>query len=497
MKIAIGGFHHETNTFASEKAEYQDFVEADGWPALTEGDKLFDVVEGVNLAISGFVDASMEQGHTLVPLLWCSATPSSHVTVDAYERVAGSMLNALANVLPVDAVYLDLHGAMVTEHAQDGEGELLARVRRLIGADVPLVSSLDLHANVTARMVSESDVLVAYRTYPHVDMADIGRRSAELFEKMVAGTKPAKAFRKLDYLIPLVWQCSLAEPCRGLYSSLSTMESRRPGIWSLSFVPGFPPSDIHEMGPTVLAYADDQETADQAVEEFSESVLLAEPRFKGKVYAAAEAVEHAIRSDSKPVIIADTQDNPGAGGNSDTMGMLRALVDAGAPSAAIGLIYDPLSAQIAHQVGRGKEIEISLGALSSWKGERPFKNIFCVQELGDGRITGTGPMFGGAKMELGPMAVLRIEGVEILVSSKKMQLADQAIFRHLGIEPAERGILVLKSSVHFRADFSELAGEILVAASPGPNAADNLQLPFKNARPSLRLAPEGPTIQNR
>ena len=151
---------------------------------------------------------------------------------------------------------------------------------------------------------------------------------------------------------------------------------------------------------------------------------------------------------------------------------------------------------MAHQVGRGKEVALSLGALSSWKGESPFKNIFYIQELGDGRITGTGPMFKGAKMELGPMAVLRIAGIEILVSSKKMQLADQAIFRHLGIEPTQRNILVLKSSVHFRADFSEIAGEILVAASPGPNAADNLQLPFKNARPTLRLAPEGPTTQN-
>ncbi len=496
MKFAIAGFHHETNTFASEKAGYQDFFEADGWPALTEGNNLFDAVEGINIPISGFIDASMAQGHSLAPLLWCSATPSAHVTVDAYERVTGSILNGLANVLPVDGVYLDLHGAMVAEHVQDGEGELLARVRHLIGSDVPLVSSLDLHANVTARMVSESDVLVAYRTYPHVDMADIGRRSASLLEKMVAGARPAKAFRKLDYLIPLVWQCSLAEPCRGLYSSLSSMESRRPKIWSLSFAQGFPPSDIHEMGPTVLAYADDQETADQTVEELSESVLLAEPRFKGKIYTAAEAVERAIKSELQPVVIADTQDNPGAGGNSDTMGMLRALVDADASSAVLGLVYDPLSAQIAHQAGRGKEIEISLGALSSWKGESPFKNIFCVQELGNGRITGTGPMFGGAKMELGPMATLRIGGIEVLVSSKKMQLADQAIFRHLGIEPTQRKILVLKSSVHFRADFSELAGEILIAASPGPNAADNLQLPFKNARPSLRIAPEGPTIQN-
>ena len=494
MKIAVGGFHHETNTFAPENAEYQNFVEADGWPALTEDEKLFDVVEGVNLPISGFIDASMALGHSPPPLLWCSATPSSHVTVDAFERVASAMLDRLANSLPVDAVYLDLHGAMVTEHHQDGEGELLARVRGLIGPQVPLVASLDLHANVTTRMVSKADALVAYRTYPHIDMADTGRRSAYLLERIFAGERPAKAFRKLDFLIPLIWQCSLAEPCCSLYECLSDIERRQSRIWSLSFATGFPPSDIHEVGPAVLAYADVQESADQAAGELAQAVLSVESRFKGKIYTPVEAVQYAMASELNPVVIADTQDNPGAGGNSDTVGMLHALVNAEACSSAIGLIYDPRSAQLAHQAGKGKEIELSLGALSGWNGERPFRNVFRIQSLGDGNITGTGPMFGGANMELGPMAVLRIGGIEVLVSSKKMQLADQAIFHHLGIDPASRAILVLKSSVHFRADFTDLAGEIIVAASPGPNAADNLALPFRNVRPTVRLAPGGPTL---
>ena len=236
---------------------------------------------------------------------------------------------------------------------------------------------------------------------------------------------------------------------------------------------------------------------DHAAHELAESVLSAESEFQGKIYAPDEAVRYAMGSTLKPVVIADTQDNPGAGGNSDTIGMLRALIDAGANSSVIGLIYDPESAQLAHQAGEGKEIEISLGARSRWDGEAPFKSVFRVQSIGDGRITGTGPMFGGARMELGPMAALKIGGIEVLVSSKKMQLADQAIFHHLKIEPSTRAILVLKSSVHFRADFSGLAGEIIIAASPGPNAADNLALPFQNVRPTVRLAPGGPTLEVR
>ena len=497
MKIAVGGFHHETNTFAPEKAVYQNFVEADGWPALTEGEKIFDIFEGVNLGISGFINASMALGHSPIPLLWCSASPSSHVTADAFERVAGSMLDRLANSLPVNAVYLDLHGAMVTEHSQDGEGELLERVRRLIGPQVPLIASLDLHANITTRMVLQADALVAYRTYPHVDMADTGRRTAILLDRIMTGKRPAKSVSKLDFLIPLIWQSSLTEPCHSLYKSLEDIEHRHSRVWSLSFATGFPPSDIHEVGPAILAYADDQQSADQAAHELAESVLSAESEFQGKIYAPDEAVRYAMGSTLKPMVIADTQDNPGAGGNSDTIGMLRALVDAGANSSVIGLIYDPESAQLAHQAGEGKEIEISLGARSRWDGEAPFKSVFRVQSIGDGRITGTGPMFGGARMELGLMAALKIGGIEVLVSSKKMQLADQAIFHHLKIEPSTRAILVLKSSVHFRADFSGLAGEIIIAASPGPNAADNLALPFQNVRPTVRLAPGGPTLEVR
>ena len=495
MKIAVGGFHHETNTFAPEKAEYQDFVQADGWPALTEGEQLFDTIEGMNLGISGFTTASMVEGYEPIPLLWCSATPCSYVTADAYERVAGALLNRLANTLPVDAVYLDLHGAMVAEHHQDGEGELLARVRSLIGPKIPLVASLDLHANVTKRMLSESDALVAYRTYPHVDMAETGERALRLLEQVATSGKPAQSIQKLDFLIPLVWQCSLSEPCKGLYQSLRDLEDSQASVWSLSFAAGFPPADIHEVGPAILSYGEDQESVDRAAESLAALVHSAEPKFGGKIYSPVEAVSYAQNSKLQPVVIADTQDNPGAGGNSDTLGMLRALIDVGAESAVIGLIYDPETAKLAHVAGEGNTIEASLGAGSRWRGEAPLIGQFGVQTLGDGSFTATGPMFRGANMELGKMAVLRISGVEILVSSKKMQLADQSIFRHLGIEPSSRSILVLKSSVHFRADFTELAGEIIVAAAPGPNPANNLDLPFENVRPGIRLAPGGPILQ--
>ena len=182
-RIAIGGVQHETNTFAATRATFDDFVHADAWPGLCRGAALIEAVKGINLPIAGFIDQARADGHTLKPLVWCSAQPSGPVTRDAFERIAFILLEDLAAALPVDAVYLDLHGAMVAEHLDDADGELLARVRERVGAAVPVVASLDLHANVSQAMLEQASALVAYRNYPHTDMAQTGARAAQLVPK--------------------------------------------------------------------------------------------------------------------------------------------------------------------------------------------------------------------------------------------------------------------------------------------------------------------------
>lgn len=498
MRIAVGGFQHETNTFAPEKAGFEDFERGDGWPALSRGPALFDAVEGVNLPISGFIDTSLREGHEPIPLTWCSAVPSAEVEESAYGRITAMICDDLAVAGPLDAVYLDLHGAMVAEHLEDGEGALLARVRALIGPDVPLVASLDLHANVTEQMIACSDALVAYRTYPHVDMKETGARALDLIERIGREGPPRCAARKLDYLIPLVWQCTSVEPAKSLYERLDKIERERQdtGLWSLSFAAGFPPADIREVGPTVMAYGSEDLVAEQAADALAEAVLGAEAAFAGRLYKSDEAVRYAMDAAARPLVIADTQDNAGAGGNSDTVGMLRALVEHDAQDAVFGLVYDPETAAQAHDAGIGAVIDARLGAGSAWQGEKPFEGRFTVQALGDGKFTATGPMFGGARMKLGLMAVLRHGGIEVVVSSRKMQCADQAMLRHVGIEPSERSILVLKSSVHFRADFEPIAGEIIIAASPGANPVDHRALEYRRLRPGLRLTPLGPVYES-
>lgn len=504
MRFAVGGFQHETNTFAPEKADMAAFAQQDAWPGLQRGNRLLKAFDGMNIPSGGFIEYASKSGHDLAPLTWCHATPSAHVTRDAFETVAGMILEDLRDLDldSLDGVYLDLHGAMVTEHFEDGEGELLRRVRRLVGAEMPLVASLDLHANITAAMVRHADVLVAYRTYPHVDMAETGARAAALLEEIAErGFGYAKAFRKLDFLIPLTAQCTLEEPGALIASDVAVLEDCELDegyVASASFAPGFPLADIRECGPAILAYADTQGAAQAAVNGLVREITDLEPAFSPVLWSASDAVAHALGHCGEgegPFVIADTQDNPGAGGNGDTVGLLRELIEQDARGSVLGVLYDPEAAAIAHRAGRGALLpDLLLGAKSGGANEEPLIEDFEVVSLSDGHCIGSGPYYRGAEISLGATARLRHRGVEVIVASKKVQCADQSIFRHIGVEPAKYDIVAVKSSVHFRADFGRIARKTLVAACPGPNTADHTQLAFKRLRPGLRVMPMGPAF---
>lgn len=495
-RIAIGGFQHETNTFAPTKADFAAFQNPGSWPTMVTGPAMVEAVAGINLSVAGFIEQSVANGHQMVPTTWCAASPSSYVTQDAYERIVEAILIGIKNALPVEAVYLCLHGAMVAEHQEDGEGELLRRVREIVGPDMPIAVSLDLHANTTPEMIRYADILVAYRTYPHVDMADTGARTARALDRHLKGERFSKAaYRQNPYLIPLNWQCTMSEPAASVYRRLEEIETETGTL--LSFTPGFPAADIHHCGPAVFGHGlgpDGAQKAQQAVTMLADYIDGYEAKFAGKVYDPDEGVKHAMelaRTASKPIVIADTQDNPGAGGDSNTTGMLKALVENKAEKAAIGLIVDEDAAKIAHQAGEGAELNIALAGSDGVAGDAPFKGIFTVEKLHDGNFDATGPFYRGVHMTLGLSAQLRIGDVRIVLASKKVQLADQAMYRFVGIEPTEQNILVNKSSVHFRADFTPIAEEILVAAAPGPMVADPALLPWTRLRNGIRLNPLG------
>ena len=495
-RIAIGGFQHETNTFAPSLATLRDFEMGGEWPELTTGAGLADRVRGMNLPIAGFIDEAERSAHRLLPTTWGSASPSSYVTEHAYEHIAGLILDGLRAARPFDAVYLCLHGAMVTEHLEDGEGELLRRVRSLVGSDVPVVASLDFHANMTPEMVEYADALVGYRTYPHVDMADTGRRTARHLDELLNGSGAThKAFRQVPFMIPLTWQCTTSEPMRSIMEMRDSLEGGE--VASLTAMAGFPAADIHHCGPSVFGYGRSPDAVERAVHAIAREIERREREFDGVLHSADEGVRRAMaiaRTASRPVVIADTQDNPGAGGESDTTGMLRALVDNDAPESTLGMLFDPEAALAAHAAGAGSVISIGLGGKSGIAGDAPFAADFRVERVGEGQFTGTGPMYGGARMHLGPMASLRIRDIQVLVGSRKAQLADLAMYRHCGIEPTTRKIIVNKSSVHFRAAFEPIASQVLICVAPGPMAADPGALSWTRLRPGMRVRPNGPAF---
>ncbi len=493
-RIAIGGFQHETNTFASIGAEFSDFELHDAWPGLTRGENLFDAVANINLPITGFIDATKSDQQQLLPLLWCSAEPSAHVTEDAYERITGMLLEDLQQYHSLDGIYLDLHGAMVTEHAEDGEGELLARIRTVVGDDIPIVISLDLHANITERMVAQSSAMTIFRTYPHIDMAATGERAYDLLRHLMAGGQLSKAFRRLPFLVPLPAQWTGATPNRELYAQVHGYDGN---VVSVDLALGFPPADIQECGAAIVAYDADPEIAENTAAAVFDAFMQAEPLFDNNLLSADDAVRMAMAEHAGPIVLADAQDNPGAGGTSDTVGILNALVRQKARGAVVAFINDPEVADMAHALSVGDILEADLGEKIGTSKLPPFHGRFRIETLGDGVFECTGEMARGVTTDLGRTALLRVEhegcDIRVIVSSLRFQNLDRACFTHLGIEPENQHILVVKSTVHFRADYDPIAKRTIIVESPGEHPCRLTALDYKNLRSGVRLEPMGPT----
>jgi microcystin degradation protein MlrC len=495
-RIAIAGFQHETNTFAPFPTAYEDFEKADGWPGLTRGDDILEVFPGLTIPIGGFIRAAADW--TLLPLVWASAEPAAAVSDEAFERIAGMICDGLAGAGGLDGVYLDLHGAMVAESFEDGEGELLRRVRAVVGPDLPVVASLDFHANLTAAMVEQASALAIFRTYPHIDMPETAVRARHLLARLLETGRPfEKAWRQFPFLVPLSSQATTMPPLDRIYAGLGEMPE--PGVASVDIAMGFPPADIYDSGGAAVVYGEDPAVVGAALDRLYDSVCAAEPALEDRLLDESEAVRGAQRivaESGGPVVLADVQDNPGAGGSSDTTGLLKALVEQEARGAALAALWDPKAAARAHAAGPEAELRLALGGRYAEAGGGPFDAHFLVERVTDGRFTCTGEMYAGSEATLGRMALLRVLApgteVRVIVSSERFQSLDLAVFRHMGIEPTEQNILAVKSTVHFLADFAPIASEVLFVDSPGAHPCRLDRVTYSRLRPGVRLGPGGP-----
>lgn len=483
--VLIAGLQHETNTFSPVPARYANFVNGEGFPSLSRGSDILKLID-VNIPIGGFLRAAKKEPWDLQPVVWAGASPSGPVEGHTFDAIVAEILASAANYRP-DAVYLDLHGAMVTEHHDDGEGELLRRLRIVVGPAVPIVVSLDLHANMSQLMFDHADALVAYRTYPHVDMADTGARAADILSRILAGEEQSLRWYRIPFLIPINSGCTDLEPAKSVYALLDELGAAS-GTCP-SFAPGFPSADIADCGPVVWAHGPDADVIDRVVEELVSEISAVPDKWIVQSLDARTAVDYALQQEgSGPIVIADTQDNPGAGGTSRTTGLLRALLaaDNGQPT-TIGLIHDPLAAIEAHRVGPGQSIELALGGDPNVPGDEGISAQWIVEAVSDGRCRFDGPMLHGTNVNLGASACLRLGSVRVAVSSERTQMFDRNLFRMVGIKPEDQAVVVVKSSVHFRGDFTGIAQDILVAKSPGLLSADPADLKWTKLPASMQL----------
>ena len=292
-RVAVGGFHHETNSFMDGSTGYDYFESHRDRPPLVRGQDVLKWLapETGSFALSGFLGDTQNE-FEIVPLVWGSGGAGATVTAEAFERISAEMVARISDALPVDAVYLDLHGAMVTEDFEDGEGELLRRVRRAVGEKIPVVASLDYHANVTAMMVQSADALVAYRTYPHVDRVRTGKQAAAVLKQILKDGRPAgRVLRKAPFLIPLNSQSTLVHPSSTVVHA-STKEIA--GVYCVSYLAGFPSSDLAECGPSALAYAKTQALAEQAADELEALIEKLETDFSFPLLDERQAIEKAM-----------------------------------------------------------------------------------------------------------------------------------------------------------------------------------------------------------
>ena len=490
-RVAVAGFQHETNSFSPVPTSLEDFKRPGGWPGLTESSAVIGTFSGVNIPIGGCIDRIRNRAE-IAPVLWASAEPGHLVETEAFETISGKILDGLAAAMPLDGIYLDLHGAMITEDHEDGEGELLTRVRNLLGPDVPITISLDLHANVTSEMAAHADATTIFRTYPHLDMAETGARAADLLLEIIrSGRKPHTVFRKLPYIIPLQAQHTKSEPVRTLYGSLPRDGSCESGNAEIAM--GFPPGDIAMCGPALVATNYSRKMAESAADDLERRFLAVETKFPVELASPSAAIERAMETGrpGRPVVLADVQDNSGAGASSDTTGLLNELVASGVRHTALGAICDPEFVKMAHGAGTGTEFHASLGGTTGGPENPPFDGRFVATSLSDGAFDWRGEMMKGVRANLGPTAAVRLvddrSDILVVVTGQRVQCLDRALFSHLGIEPVEMAMLVVKSTVHFRADFEGLAAEIIPVKAPGYNPCQLDEIPYSRLRDGVRF----------
>lgn len=491
-RVVIAMMEHETNTFSPVPTPLDRFGR--GGFGVPTGREVYDRFKGTGTGLGALLDVADEAGYEIVSPVAGNAAPSGPVHSDAYDYMTAEICDAVA--AGCDAVMLDLHGAMVAETTSDGEGTLLARIRE-IAPDIPIGISLDLHANMTDAIVDNCDVLVGYKTYPHIDMYEAGEHAGRLLVRYLAGEiDPVMVWGTRPILAQTLRMGHNDEPMGPLLEMARQAEAR--GLLAASVFGGFPLADIWHAGLSVVTIADGHKVdAERVREEILDAAWAEREEFVFDSRPLTETISEAKALTGGPIILLDHADNTASGGTQDTTAVLAEVLEQGLERVAMFGICDPGAVDAMAAAGEGADITLDLGGKVDMPtigrvGE-PLRVTGTVGAVTDGKFTVTVPMGRGTQVDMGPSAVLQVGEVSVVVCSRNVEPFDPGCFRSFGIEPTEMRYLILKSRIHYRAGFSEISVRDIACNGVGVTSSDNTLFDFRNVRrPIFPLDPNTP-----
>lgn len=479
-RVLSASIKHETNTFSKLLTDLDAYRSR----SLHLGDDIAPNYLGTNSEVAAHFDAAAENKWDMVPVIAANAVPSGKVTREAWDYLSGELLAAVDDSF--DGILLALHGAMVTEADEDGEGALLQAIRAKAGPDVPICVSLDLHANVTQEMAANASGLFSFRTYPHIDTYATGKRAAEALQAAMMGdTAPRCLVARRPQIDGANHGRSQDGPMIGLLQRCEG-HGQEAGIIDVSVNGGFPWADIEWAGPSVTVTYDRgaEDRAREIAEAMMDTVWDERADVTIQHLSVDDAMAHvqAAGPGDKPIVLADFSDNPGGGSYGDNPTLLAAMIAADLQDATFGTIADPEAVIECQRAGVKGDVRLQLGGKIDPGFVAPVQVEGEVVAISEGGFTYEGPMSTGMRNSMGPTAILRVGGIDVIITSNRLQVLDLAIFRSQGIDPEEKQVVAVKSAHHFRGAFGPIARDIFLVDALGLATPSLKSLTYENVR---------------
>lgn len=479
-RVGVMGFIHESNTFSVTPTTYEHFEQI----SLTRGKELIERWTGGKHELSGFLEGAESNGLEPVPLVAAFAMPSGAVVRETFEAIAEQTIDALKAAMPVDGLYLGLHGATVSEEFPDADGEMARRMREVVGPDVPVVMTLDLHANVSPKMVANADATTIYRSNPHLDQKARGLEAASLLGRTLRGEiRPVQALECPPLIISIAKQYTDEDPAKGLYEDVESV-LKWPGILSASVAMGFYYADVEEMGATFLAVADhDRDLARRAARWMAQRAWDRREEFRAELPSAAEAVAMAMEAAEAPVVLLDIGDNVGGGSPGDSTLILAEIVAQKASNAMV-VLFDAESVARCVEAGVRNQVNLQVGGKTDGRHGSPVSVQGRVRMISDGIFQEPEVRHGGwGSFDQGVTAVVETpEQHTLILTSVKMAPVSLEQVKSLGVKPESKKILVAKGVIAPRAAYNPVAARTILVDTPGATCVNPAGFTFHHRR---------------